>query len=112
MIQTKFFEIRDIGTFIPVVCHMYDYFNLKGKDQYLFRRAGWKKVITYTRLNDFKTYKSVYDMTDTIGRTDRVAYEHIYASWSDLESGDVIDVALILGLTEELCESEYEGQYE
>ncbi len=111
MIDSKFFEVRDEGTFIPVVCQKFDMHKFNGKDKYLFRRAGWQTLISYSRIYDMKTYTDIYNV-DCVGRTDRIAYQFIHENWDTLKSGDIVDVAFILGMRDSVCDSEYEGQYD
>lgn len=105
--ETKTFEIRDRGTFMPFLavrllpsCEA---------DRYLFARAGYTlQPVTqgeYVILINIEGngVNAQYDPYGWPGgaRTVPAAHQYIIDHWSELESGAVIDVEFILGETKE-----------
>lgn len=110
--NAKTFEIRDRGTFIPVLAVKLE--PACEKDRYLLGRAGFgtdrATQATYVQLVQIsggqgKTTCDPYDW-GTNPRTFHVAHQHIIANFDALESGAVVDVEFILGLTKEPKTSE------
>ena len=99
MITTKFFEIRDRGTFIPAMATMLSGSCGKNvEERYLLHRAGYGgNCLLLTHMGTCESHCDVNDWTS--GRTMRKAYLHIYLNWDSLESGSVIDIEAILGET-------------
>lgn len=97
--QTKCFEIRDAGTFIPVICIWPVPDN--EEQRYLLRRDGYRgdpseNCVIYI---DAQCRNVAYDPYDwpANSRTHRVAHHYIRQNWHTLVDGDVIDVEFILG---------------
>jgi hypothetical protein len=98
--QAKALEVRDKGTFIPVLCvDMNPKAPNMTRDHYLLRRCGYpcdgRPNIIVTRLggsgpatNDYYTWGD---------RTWHVAHKYIVENWNALNDGDVVDVEWILG---------------
>jgi hypothetical protein len=88
---SKYFEVRDCGTLIPVVATRLDH-------NPIVRRAGFnsdlERHVIVTALTSLKTYHAQGFIE---GRTMRVAASHIYSNWDSLVCGQVIDVEFILG---------------
>ena len=76
---TKFLEIRDDGTCIPVLAIQLD--SKTDAERYLLARAG-------------------YGLDRQTQSTMREAHTYIKAQWDEIETGDVIDIEFILGETE------------
>lgn len=113
--ETKTFELRDRGTFIPVVainCNLAneaDHY-LNPSDYYLLRRAGYStgfRCILFGRLEGGSNFE--YDPFDWGDRTFQVAHNYITAHWDSLRSGEVIDVEFILNETQTIKVSEQYG---
>lgn len=101
--QIKLLEVRDEGTFIPMLCVD---MNPTSSDPiarlYLLQRCGYpcdgRPNIAITPLgcdgepctNDYWAWGD---------RTRHIAHKHITENWGDLSDGDVIDVQFILGET-------------
>jgi hypothetical protein len=102
MTMSKYFEIRDEGTFIPVVAHRIQ------PGDYLARRAGFSGIVPSTLVTRLTDLKSAYnnDEGQFIGRTMNIAIKHIHDNWTGLKSEDVIDVQYILGETDTKKRSE------
>jgi hypothetical protein len=105
MLHAKTFELRDRGTFIPIVavsCKVGDGANVERyeADEYLLRRSGYRseyQTVLLTRLDGSgKAHCDPYDWED---RTFKTAHNYIQNNWDALTSGDVIDVEFILGET-------------
>jgi hypothetical protein len=94
----KALEIRDRGTFIPVVAVR---LQAKGEgDGYLLRRAGLGEPgshgIALVNLQSGEGHIDPHHWGNQT-RTMPVAHEHIDAHWDELVGGDVVDVEFILG---------------
>ena len=98
MMKVKMLEIRDAGTFIPVLCTAMVSDN--PDEDYLLGRVGYGEhrliLVTWLTCN-----RSEYAPLNWGGRTLPTAHKYIEDAWGDLESGDVIDVEYILGETEQ-----------
>jgi hypothetical protein len=107
----KCFEVRDRGTFVPVVAIkmvpigwpslLYD-----NQETYLLRRAGYgfeHTSILLCRMEASGTHSmnATYDpwAWDSSSRTMNAAHQYIEKNFDKLDSGDVIDVEFILGET-------------
>lgn len=118
--ETKLFELRDVGTFIPLLC-------VKPKWPTLHRspcddspctcgatfeaKMAWRygyrdsRAVIVTHMSDPNRGCKVdpYEWGD---RTFQTAHLYIEEHWDELKSGALIDVRVILGETTEPCESE------
>jgi hypothetical protein len=95
--NTKMFEIRDAGTFIPVVC--IEMQSGSSQEDYLLRRLGFSHNNVLIQMVWISSGKTQYDYEKWNDRTLLTAHKFIAENWSALESGDVIDVEFILGET-------------
>ncbi len=99
MTETKFFEIRDVGTHIPAMCTLV---HNTGEWNYQMRRAGWGPtgsplVFFLTNLVNMETNYDEFSWKSP--RTMPNAHRCIKTHWGILSSGDVIDVEFFLGET-------------
>lgn len=98
--KTKLFELRDRGTFVPVLCIKVESGN--ESERYLLRRSGYElpsDLIIMTGLTGGNE-KSTYNPHDWGGnRTRHYAHKYIQKHWEELESGQVVDVEFIHGET-------------
>lgn len=97
--KAKTLEIRDEGTFIPVLA--VDIQPENEGQRYLMRRCGYpcngEPNVIITRLDgDGKASNDPYSWG---GRTWPVAHSYIIKKWAELKDGDVVDVSFILGET-------------
>lgn len=96
---TKLFEVRDKATFIPVVAVKMS----PGRtfpERYLLSRSGFgfdSPAVLVSRLNDGSGAFDPYDWTGS--RTMTAAHIYIEETFDLLESGAVIDVEFLLGIT-------------
>lgn len=109
--EVKLIELRDDGTFIPLLCvdmnpqgdaggvsaHDYPQFEAQ---RYLLRRCGYpcdgRPNIAITHLGcDGGPMNN--DPHSWGGRTRPVAHAYIIENWDKLKDGDVVDVEFILG---------------
>lgn len=105
MIITKLFEVRDAGTFIPVIASQLacdsdlDMTHTTTAEHYLLRRAGYgeEKLVLLTHLHG--GHRAYCDMYDWNSRTMQEAHSYIQTHFSTLQTGEVIDVQFILGET-------------
>lgn len=95
--DTKLFEIRDAGTFVPVMCTLMHSENKSEK--YLLERVGYvdSNLVMMTILTNNQTK---YDFMAWNDRTFQNAHKHIKSFWNMLETGAVVDVEFILGEAE------------
>jgi hypothetical protein len=103
--ETKFFEVRDEGTFIPVFA-----IKVSRADGYLARRAGYGEdpCVMLGPLTDGACRSDPYGHT---GRTYPVAHKYIEEHFDELEDGAVVDVRFILGEATAPATSEAEGRF-
>lgn len=112
--KIKTLEIRDRGTFIPVLC--VDMQPENAEQRYLMRRVGYPcdgvPNIMMTRLSaEGYATNDPYGWTDGT-RTFPIAHNWIIEHWDELSDGDVVDVQFILGETTEKKVSErYSGTF-
>ena len=97
--EVKCLEIRDDGTFIPVIC-IWPAPDNEGQ-RYLLRRDGYRgdNAERCVILIDAQCRGCAYDPFDWPNRTKKVAHDFIAENWRALKDGDVIDVEYILGET-------------
>lgn len=106
--ETKAFEIRDAGTFIPAVAVRMVPSNYEGEgaatlyegERYLLRRAGFAVPNQMLLLCQIDGGHSTYDPHLWRSMTMTCAHWHIMEHWDKLKSGDVIDVEFIRGQTD------------
>lgn len=100
----KLFEIRDSGTFIPVMAIRF--YNQTEVERFLIGKAGYgttkenqSKYILLAPLAGLHRDKISYDNHSWPGdtRTIPVAHKYIIDYFEDLDSGAVVDVEYILG---------------
>ena len=108
--KTKLFEIRDEGTFIPVMAFELDYDS--EAERYLLACAGYGntpghniRVVVLWKM-DGGNGQATSDAYKWASRTMNTAHLHIKEHWDELETGDVIDVEFILGETKSMKMSE------
>jgi len=101
--EIKCLELRDAGTFIPVICIRPIADN--EAQRYLLRRDGYRadELEPCVIMIDAQCRGVAYDPYDWPGgsRTKRVAHDYIRDHWGELADGDVVDVQFILGETSE-----------
>jgi len=104
---TKILEVRDKGTFVPVMAIHGDSQSVPEGASYLLRRAGWvESEFTYmVLLEDGRCQWDAFQWGDRTFRTAHIFIEH---NWHLLQDGDVVDVQFILGETSEKKVSERE----
>lgn len=95
--ETKCFEIRDDGTFMPVICIRPTPDN--EEQRWLLRRDGYRgdsseSCIIYIKPQCRGVNYDPYDWND---RTNHTAHKYIQENWASLQDGSVIDVSFILG---------------
>lgn len=99
--ECKLFELRDKGTFIPMMAVRIEITSRSGS--YLLRRAGWGAGDHAVYFMDLEgRHGCQYNRFEWRNpRTFGVSHDFIIRNWDDLRSGDVIDVEFILEETEE-----------
>ena len=107
--EVKMLEVRDAGTFIPVLCIRPVPDN--AEQRYLLRRDGYsgtenESCIIVVKAQCQGCSYDPYDWKDS--RTMANAHYYIEHNWSTLRDGDVVDVEFILGETQSKKLSERE----
>jgi hypothetical protein len=111
----KALELRDEGTFIPILCvdmnPLVPIASISQEQRYLLRRCGYacdgRPNIIMTRLDG--SGRATNDPYAWGGeRTYAVAHGWIIDHWHELKDGDVVDVQFILGETTHPKRSERE----
>ncbi len=106
--EVKCLELRDRGTFIPVICIRPVADN--EAQRYLLRRDGYRADDTEPCIImiDAQCRGVAYDCYEwgQDRRTKGTAHNHIQQNWHSLADGDVIDVQFVLGETEKPKTSE------
>jgi hypothetical protein len=99
--KVKLLELRDDGTFIPLLCvDMNPDVYMHQAQRYLLRRCGYpcdgrpNIAITHLAADGHKCSNDPYHWG---GRTYPVAHNFIIEHWDELKDGDVVDVEYILG---------------
>jgi len=100
-LHTKSIEIRDIGTFIPAIAILMT--SDLEETKYLLRRSGYglnNPLVLLCRMdaNGGKSQAS-YDVYGWDNNTMKSAHFWIERHWNEFESGDVIDIEYISGIT-------------
>ncbi len=115
--DVKLFEIRDCGTFIPVMAFVMH--SDHEAEHYLLRRSGWGTdggpFVCVQKLDGKCELRKTPEEWSRHSRTMPVAHTHIAANWSRLTTGDVVCVETILGerdkpKTSERFDQRYEEQ--
>ena len=72
--------------------------------------SGWEECFIYTTLSGKQSFVDEAEVFDRKmdNRTFRESFRYIKKNWFNLSSGDVIDVAYILGLTDQPVQSQFE----
>ncbi len=106
--ETKAFEIRDVGTFIPVIATLMLPHHSPGSEEgeaehYLLRRSGYGygSGIMLCRMDaNGGAHQASYDAYGWGGAsTMSIAQEYMGMHWNELKSGQVIDIEFIAGIT-------------
>jgi hypothetical protein len=112
MMEIKLLEVRDRGTFMPVLCVNTARADNEGQ-RYLLQRCGYpldgRPNIIMMRLSADGDSATNDPYWWPVGnRTLRVAHRHIIEHWDELKDGDVVCVEWILGERTEPQRSERE----
>lgn len=104
--EAKTIEIRDAMTFIPALAIRLDPSN--AADEYLLAREGYERGRQgqYVLLVWLARGKAEYDPNAWGGRTLPIAHKQLIDHWTEIQSGDVVDVEWIAGITNTPKESE------
>jgi hypothetical protein len=109
--QTKLLELRDEGTFIPIIATLMARPDNE-QEEYLLRRAGYAIgptdhwLVLLDRLDGGASDYRTHSQHGGGQRTFPTAHLYIQQHWDELTSGQVIDVEYILGESEKPKESE------
>lgn len=94
---SKLFEVRDKGTFVPVLCTLME--SEHGQERWLLARAGYGGPCGLVLMAGLVAHpdKCTYSPHDWGNRTRQTAHRYITENWHNLSTGAVIDVEFILG---------------
>jgi hypothetical protein len=100
-VRTKFLEVRDRATFIPVAAISMMPSEPETQRYWLMRRAGFSADYPQVLLVRLLGGEAQYDpyAWASGSRTMRTAHLHIRDQWESIADGDVVDVEFILGET-------------
>jgi len=98
--EVKCLEVRDDGTFMPVICIRPVPDN--EAQRYLLRRDGYcgdstERCIIFIDVQCRGVSYDPYDWPANQGRTKHYAHDYITKNWASLKDGDVVDVEFIRG---------------
>lgn len=99
--ETKLIEIRDRGTFIPAMAT-----KVAGSEHWLLKASGYghRPYIILTKLTGPECQYDPYKWGNA--RTMQTAHQYIIDHWDQLQSGDMVDVRVLLGESTENAPSE------
>jgi len=95
--MTKYLELRDRGTFIPVMVTKPEPAN--AAERYLLGRAGYRPPENYVLFTELSGLQTHHDPHKWAGRTFFAAHRWLVDHFDEVENGAVIDVEFILGET-------------
>lgn len=104
--NVKLLEVRDRGTFIPVIAILMQSNANQSEpynaELYLLSRAGYgshnaSPCVLVSKLDGGEACYDPYGWKCGIARTMPEAHNFITNNWSEIKTGDVIDVEFILG---------------
>lgn len=100
----KLFEVRDSGTFLPMIAIKLNPQN--EAERYLLARSGYgltaeshQQYILMAAITDNGIL--TYDQYSQPNRTRQVAHDYVITHFDELQNGQVIDVEFILGIKPE-----------
>lgn len=105
--QIKVFEVRDRGTFIPIL--VIRMVSTEDSEKYLLARSGYDSKAPLCLVVHLSSNRAQYAPMTWDGRTMPNAHRYIEKNWDNLASGEVIDIEFILGETLEKKQSERYG---
>lgn len=103
--EVKLIELRDRATFMPMMAVKLE--SAEDREIYLLRRAGYDRdqvlegstqepYIIFIKLDGVEAQYDPYQWA-TRARTVPEAHRYLIEHWSEVSSGDVIDVEFLLG---------------
>lgn len=105
-VETKIFEIRDRGTYIPVLVVELATQVVTCPEYYYLSRHGWNSQYPQYLCFRLDNCAAILSEELPLDRTLTTAFKYIAANWLKLLSGAVIDVEYILGETKQPKRSE------
>lgn len=100
----KFIEIKDHGTCIPVIAISRDGFIGKAEKWMLDKEGYAPDTILLVKLSSGEGHTDAYEWPNQ--RTMTTAHDWIVDNWSNISSGDVVDVRYILKETDRPAKSD------
>ena len=93
-------EVRDSGTCMPIMSILMEPTN---DVEYRFlRRAGYQcdtNLVLFHPMSGERASYDPYSSEWSGSRTLKIAHEYVTRNWNKLQSGDVVDVRVLLGET-------------
>jgi len=104
----KLLELRDRGTFIPIIAIEMRPDQEGPERRYLLRRCGYAADCSTIAIAPLRADRDWFccDPYDWGDRTYKVAHNYIIENWDKLGDGEVVDVQFILGETSAPKQSE------
>ena len=99
MIETKFLEIRDHGTFVPALAIRVAHDPASdSRSNWIIARGGFFRAsgIYLMRLSDARAQCDPYEWGGN-DRTHKAVHLYLEEYWSEVGDGDLLDVRVILG---------------
>lgn len=105
--EAKVLEVRDRATFIPMLAVLLSPANVEESERYLMRRSGYEKDRRYLVMTPLGGHLPIRtDANDWSNPRMRALHGHVLDKWSELKSGQVVDIEFALGETSEPKTSE------
>lgn len=112
MIETKILELRDNGTFIPIITVLVCNERSGSQEDWLLGKCGWGPrqdgFYLFSAADDGSHFaiscgdpKFLHSQTFPVDRTFTSAFAYVSSHWDEFETGDVVDVRVILKETTE-----------
>jgi len=95
--EVKAFELRDQGTFIPVLCVHARVLHIEEPDRYLVRRGGWGADQEFVYMININDSRCQYDPFKWRSEPYLTAHLYIREHWDELQGGEVIDAEFLRG---------------
>ena len=118
MIEVKALELRDRGTFIPMLAVKVQVdSDFQSQEDWLLRKSGWGRgqsgYYLFNSADDGSHFavscgdpEFLHSQSFPSDRTYTVAFTYVSSHWDEFQSGDVVDVQCILRETEFPVESD------
>jgi len=108
MIETKILELRDHGTFIPIIALRVRNERSGSQEDWLLGKCGWgpqqEGFYLFSAADDGRHFaiscgdpEYLHMQSFPADRTFTTTFTYVSSHWDEFETGDVVDVRVILG---------------